>query len=158
MNCDPWFTPEPADVSLGRAFAPFGLARVEVCGTVFPVGRYDALDPAVFDLRSNEDAAATKTLGVGAELLLGEPQIGQRSPLVIILRRTGLGRAGRVPGVDPHALTGDAVLLDQVLDHQVCHTVAFEQAGNGVRHRELSSMDREGIHSKHTPKGLSSPG
>jgi len=39
-----------------------------------------------------------------------------------------------------------------VLDHQVCHTVVLEQASNGVRHRGLSSVDREGIHSKHTPK------
>src|SRR3954470_23799116 len=135
MTCDPWVTPEPADGSLG-------LTCIEVCGTVFPVGRHDVLDPAVFDLGSNENAAATKTLSVGADLLLGEPQIGQRSPLVIVLPRAGLGRAGRVPGMDPHALTGGAGLLGQVLDHQVCHTVAFEQAGNGVRHREPSLVDR----------------
>jgi len=67
---------------------------------------------SLFDLRSNEDAAATETLSVGADLLLGEPQIGQRGPLVIILRRAGLGRAGCVSGVDPHALTRDAVFLD----------------------------------------------
>ena len=47
--------------------------------------------------------------------------------------RTRLTGAGGIPGVNPHVLAGNAVLLDEVLDHQVGRTMALEQAGNGVR-------------------------
>ena len=81
--------------------APFGLAGVDVCSAVFPIGRDDALHPIAFNLRRHENAAGPNSLGIGTNLLVRETEVGQRSPLVAVLRRTSLAGAGGIPGVNP---------------------------------------------------------
>jgi hypothetical protein len=49
--------------------------RVELCGTVFPIGCHNALDLVVLDLCGNEDAATAKALDISSGLLLRQSEV-----------------------------------------------------------------------------------